>query len=88
MKVEENVPAVKNTRMKILMGIGILSIFPLLKFSLFGKKKNAVSCSPADQEETVRLLTQDGRLVDVKVSKLGSARTKVSDKELLAWVKK
>ena len=88
MKVEEVVPAEKNTRMKLIMGLGILSLFPLLKFSLFSKKNKAISCSPAAQEGTVRMLTQDGKLVDVDVSKLSSARKKVSDKELLAWVKK
>ena len=88
MKVEEVVPAEKNTRMKLIMGLGILSLFPLLKFSLFSKKNKAISCSPAAQEGTVRMLTQDGKLVDVDVSKLSSTRKKVSDKELLAWVKK
>jgi len=88
MKEEEVVPAVKNTRMKLLMGLGVLSLLPLLKFSLFSKKNKAISCSPAAQEGTVRMLTQDGKLVEVDVSKLSAARQKVSDKELLAWVKK
>ncbi len=88
MKEEEVVPAVKNTRMKLLMGLGVLSLFPLWRFSFFSKKNKAISCSPAAQEGTVRMLTQDGKLVEVEVSKLSAARQKVSDKELLAWVKK
>ena len=88
MEDEKMVPVVKNNRLKLILGLGVLSLLPLLKFSLFSKKSKAISCSPAAQEGTVRMLTQDGKLVDVEVSKLGSARQKVSDKELLAWVKK
>jgi hypothetical protein len=34
------------------------------------------------------MLTQDGRLVEVDVSKINATKTKVSDKELIAWIKR
>lgn len=80
----------KNTRRKLLFGISLLSLFPLIKLgSLFNKKNNVISCAPEGEKRTVKMLTQDGRLVEVEVSNLeGADKQKISNKDLLAFVKK
>ena len=88
MKEEEKVSTETNTRRKLLAGIGLLSLFPLLKFSLFSKKEKVVACSPSEQSGTVKMLTKEGKLVEVDISKINSTKEKISDKDLLAWVKR
>lgn len=80
----------KNSRRKLLFGISLLSLFPLLKFgSLFNKKSNIISCAPETEKRMVKMLTEDGRLVEVDVSKIeGAEKEKISNKDLLAFVKK
>jgi hypothetical protein len=69
--------------------MGILSLFPLLKFRFFsGNKKNIAECSPTEQMGTIKCLTQDGKLVEVNISQIKSDRKKISNNELLAWIKK
>lgn len=38
--------------------------------------------------ETVKMLTRDGKLVEVDKRLLPKKKTKINDKELLSWVKK
>lgn len=86
----ENLPneSTRDTRRKIVLGIvGFLALFPFLKFNLFKKDKKVISCVP-DKPETIKLLTQDGRLVEVEISKLGSSKEKISNQELMGWVKR
>ena len=80
----------KDSRRSILFGIGILSLLPLLKFgNIFSKKTNVISCAPEAEKRTVKMLTEDGRLVEVEVSKMeGASKEKISQKDLLAFVKK
>lgn len=90
MKEPEVITTEKDTRRKLLFGISLLSLFPLLKFgSLFAKKSNVISCAPDEQKHTVKMLTQDGKLVEVEVSNIkGAEKQKISNKDLMAWVKK
>jgi len=69
-----------STRKKFLLwGAAVLSSLTLLKFIPGNKRKKS---------ETVKMLTQDGKLVEVDVTKLGcSNRKKISDDELKTWVK-
>ncbi len=76
------------TRRKALTGIGILSVFSLLKLIFFGKKNDAISCAPSVQPTTVKMLSQDGKLVEVDIAYLGKSPQKISDKELQEWIKK
>ncbi len=77
-----------NTRRKLVLGIvGVLALFPFLKFRIFKKDKKAISCAP-EKPETIKLLTQDGRLVEVEISKLSSSKEKISNQELMGWVKR
>jgi len=88
MKEIEPISEEKKGRRKLLLEIGLLSLFPLLKFKLFSSKKESIACSPSDQQGTMKLLTQDGKLVEVDISKLDASKKKISDKELLGWIKR
>lgn len=65
------------TRKKFLIwtGLSFLSL-ALIRFTT-GKKK---------QQETVKLLTREGRLVEVDKRFLEKSRQKISDSELKSWV--
>ena len=67
----------KTTRKKfLLLGAGLVSAFAFLKLSLPGKKK----------KETVKLLTRDGRLVEVDMTLAKRTGKKISAEEILRWV--
>ena len=83
----------KNNRRKALRNIGILSLVPLIKFSFLSNffsnnKDNREEVKPEQQAETMRFLTQEGKLVEVDISRLKSSGKKISDSELRAWIKK
>ena len=68
-----------STRKKFLLwGAAVLSSFTVLKFIPGNKQKKT---------ETIKMLTQDGKLVEVDITKIGcSNRKKISDDELKTWV--
>jgi hypothetical protein len=78
----------KNARRTLLASIGALSLFPLVKLGALAKKKEVISCAPTEEVQTVKMLTQDGTLVEVDISKLRGDKYKISNKQLQAWVKK
>ncbi len=88
MKAIEPVDGVKKGRRKILLGIGFLSLFPLLRLDFFSRKRKIISCAPPAQQQTMKYLTEDGTLVEVDMSKVNPAQRKISDKELQDWVKR
>ena len=64
----------------LLWGASVLSSLTLLKFTRGSKEKKA---------GTVKMLGQDGKLVEVDMEKLsGSKRTKITDEQLKNWVNK
>lgn len=64
----------------LLWGAAALSSFALLK-NLPSKKE--------EKKETVKMLTQDGTLVEIEVDKMySSKREMISDKQLKSWVTK
>ena len=46
------------------------------------------SCAPETSVQKVKMLTQDGVLVEVDMSKVKGSKQKISNKELQSWVKK
>ena len=62
----------------VVWGVGILASLSVLKFGLSTKKK----------KDTVKMLSQDGTLVEVDMSALKSNKGKASNKELQTWVKR
>ena len=63
----------------ILWSAAVLSSLTALKFLSGSKKKN---------RETVKMLTQDGKLVEIDKSLLSASAKKISNEELQNWVKK
>ena len=62
----------------VVWGVGILASLSVLKFGLTPKKK----------KDTVKMLSQDGTLVEVDMSALTSKKGKVTNQELQTWIKK
>ena len=76
-----------NSRRKFLWGgLGVLSAISALKFIIPKKKKDVISCAPP-ATTTTRMLTEDGQLVEVDISKIKKTGVKVSDKDVITWVK-
>ena len=69
-----------SSRKKFLIwGASILSSVTILKFISVDKKKKS---------ETVKMLTQDGKLVEVDIAALSSKKKKITNKELQNWIRK
>lgn len=83
----EQTSAGKNARRSLIAGLGILSLFPIFKSGLFGKKKEVISCGPTPQGP-VKMLTQDGRLVEIDPSKIAASKGKATNEEMKSWIKK
>jgi len=63
----------------VAWGIGVLSVFTAARYFWSGPKEH----SP----QTIKMLTQDGKLVEVDVENLACGkRKKISDEELKNWV--
>ena len=69
----------QSTRKKfVVWGLTILASATALKFIIHGKKKKG----------TVKMLTQDGKLVEVDENLLRGSKRKITDQELKSFVKK
>ena len=70
----------KQSRRKfITWGIASAAIFSAVRFLQPSRKK---------EKTTVKMLTQDGKLVEVDIASLPAKKKKISDKELQNWIKK
>jgi hypothetical protein len=74
----------KNSRRKLIAGLGVLSLFPIAKLATSFKKKEVIACAP--EIKTVKFLTQDGTLVEVDVTKINGGKEKISNQALQNWV--
>lgn len=83
MENEKKIP----TRRKFVVGLGLLSLLAAIGLPV-AKRKQIISCGPFDKKKTVKMLTQDGKLVEIDEDKLTGQRKKISDKELQSWVNK
>lgn len=88
MKKIEPIKAELKTRRKLLAGISLLSIFSLFQsMGVFRNKKKIIACTPPEEKKTMKVLSQDGKLVEVDMSKAKSLG-KISDQQLREWIKK
>ena len=62
----------------VTWGLAILASATVLRFIIPGKKKKG----------TVKMLTQDGKLVEVDETLLSGSKRKITDQELKSFVKK
>jgi hypothetical protein len=64
----------------LLWGATFLSSLTVLKF---------IKGNKPEKNETIKMLTQDGKLVEIDREKLyGSKRNKITDEQLKSWVNK
>ena len=75
MQLEES----KVTRRKLVSWMGILSAFTLAGAAMMPWKNK--------KPKTVKMLTQDGKLVEVDATFLAANKKKISNKELQNWIK-
>ncbi len=61
----------------LVLGLGAVAFFSLFKFSLPSNKKTKM----------VKMLTQDGKLVEVSEDLLKGKKEKIKDKEIFNWIK-
>ena len=79
----------KITSRKKFLGWGAAVITSLTALKLFTDSKKSNSTQYGKETKTVKMLTQDGRLVEVDVEKLYCGkRKKISDEQLKTWVNK
>jgi hypothetical protein len=79
------------SRRKFVWGVGILSAFAAVGAATglpFFGKKNAISLKAEGKNSTVKMLTEDGRLVEIDEVLITSGKKKISNTELQQWVKK
>ena len=85
MKNEKDIPS----RRKFVLGFGVLSLLAAVGITMGPKKtKTILACGPSQKKKTVKMLTQDGKLVEIEEDKLTHQRKKITDEELKSWVKK
>ena len=67
-------------RKKFVIWVAIVSLFAMIGAAFrFGK---------IEAPKTVRMLTREGKLVEINIKLLASYSKKVSDKDLLNWINK
>jgi len=76
-----------STRKKFLYwGTALVSVVTLSRFINPVKKISAIGCEPPP--DTVRMLAEDGSLVEIDKKLLASSGKKISNKELQEFIKK
>jgi hypothetical protein len=74
-----------NRKKFLLWGAAVLSVITLSRFfPRFTNKNNAAT----GENKTVKMLTQDGQLVEVDRSLLTASGKKITNEELQQWVNK
>lgn len=63
------------------------------RFIFWGVASAAVTSAikflnPGQKKETVKMLTQDGKLVEVDIAAIPKKKKKITDKELQNWIRK
>lgn len=87
---KEITPENSSSRRKFVWGMGILSLFTALSAAIktpFSTKKNAIVCKSNGERKTTKMLTEDGRLVEVDEALVFGAGKKITSIELQNWIK-
>ena len=74
----EQKPEISSRKKFFLWGLGILSSITAFKLITPAKKK----------KETVKMLTRDGKLVEIDKDLIASRGKKITNEELQSWVSK
>jgi hypothetical protein len=81
------------SRRRFVWAVGFASVFAAIAAATglrFPRKRDILPCGPATTAGTkkmVKMLTQDGKLVEVDASLLNAAKKKITDTELQHWIK-
>jgi hypothetical protein len=77
-------------RRKFVWNLGILSLLATIASAInypLKAKTNIIACKPGRKIKMVKMLTQDGRLVEIDETLIKPKRAKISNAELQIWVK-
>ena len=93
MDIDEKINQPNQTsRRKFVLRAGILSACAAAAATLGGsfwnKKKDATTPGEGAATKTIKMLTQDGKLVEVNALLITTNAKKVTDAELKNWIKK
>jgi len=75
----DNDNKIQSRKKFIGLGVSAAALFTAFKFWAPKKKK---------ETKTVKMLTQDGKLVEVDIAALSPKKKKITNKELQNWIKK
>jgi hypothetical protein len=81
-------PANAPSRRKFVWGVGLFSAFAAIAAATglpFFTKKDLKASGP---KKTVKMLTEDGRLVEIDEALINTSRKKVTNAQLKNWIKK
>jgi hypothetical protein len=81
---DNNIKSVSRKKFVKWGGLGSLG---LLIGGRFAKIFTGSSDTKPGKPTTVKMLTEDGKLVEVDMSKLPKERTKISNEEVHSWIK-
>jgi hypothetical protein len=89
-KDEQTTQEESASRRKFVLGVAVLSVFAAIASALRlpSAKKNVIACAPESKKKTVKMLTQDGTLVEIDEALITAKRKKISNSELQDWLKK
>jgi hypothetical protein len=79
------------SRRKFVWGMGVLSMFAAIAALVkppFQRKRDVIACEPEGKKRMIRMLSQDGTLVEIDESLITAGRKKISNSELQDWIKK
>jgi hypothetical protein len=80
-----------DSRRKFVWGIAVVSACTSLAAfagKLLPRRKSIISCEPDTKKKMVKMLTQDGQLVEIDESLITAKGKRISSGELRNWVKK
>ncbi|MGI9139454.1 MAG: hypothetical protein ACR2IM_10485 [Sediminibacterium sp.] len=90
--MEKNISAISseaNSRRKLITGIGLLSLLaPLASAAKIPFIKKNIKTPMKPSSNKVKMLTQDGKLVEVDENFLSAIRQKATNDDLKSWIKK
>lgn len=73
-------------RRKALAGIGILGLALVRVGGLLPLKKRIIGCAPPVEKKKIRVLSQDGRLMEVDAGNAHATGRRISREELRDWI--
>lgn len=75
---------------------GLISLFALFKlwgverigtvFGRMAKRPAAIDCKPGETKKTIKVLGQDGKLMELDISRGTVVKEKITNEELKTWV--